>query len=193
MQLHFPVKHSVTNMFLIIFPCFSNRFLIPFNICSPPVRSADTSESTTLFIGNLSYNIGERELFDIMDRVGRVRNVTIGWNQRTNQSRGYAFVQFADRRAAEAAYDHFKYYNLDGRPLRVDWDEGLDKKAPARPNDRGGDRRRDDRYGRRSRSPRRDRRSRSPRTLPVDVPCNCTAVLTHFIGYSSPQKQKPPR
>eukprot|EP01122_Echinamoeba_exundans_P017871 TRINITY_DN981_c0_g1_i1.p1 TRINITY_DN981_c0_g1~~TRINITY_DN981_c0_g1_i1.p1 ORF type:complete len:216 (+),score=37.97 TRINITY_DN981_c0_g1_i1:967-1614(+) len=112
----------------------------------PPVRG-DTTTSTTLFVGNLSYNIGEKELFDIMDRVGRVRNVTIGWNRRTNQSRGYAFVEFADRRDAEAAYDKFRDYSLDGRRLRVDWDVGLDKKS----------------RDRRSRSPpRRDRRSRSP-------------------------------
>jgi RNA recognition motif-containing protein len=108
-----------------------------------------------------------------MDRVGRVRNVTIGWNRRTNQSRGYAFVEFADRRDAEAAFDKFRDYSLDGRRLRCDWDVGLDKKSRDRPRSR-------------SPPPRRDRRSRSPRTFrPIPT---VRYFLPDTPSYSSPQK-----
>ncbi len=42
-----------------------------------------------------------------MDRCGPLKNVTIGINKRTGQSKGYAFVEFDDRRDAEDAYERY--------------------------------------------------------------------------------------
>jgi translation initiation factor 3 subunit G len=53
----------------------------------------------------LSYKIKEKELFDMMDRVGRVKRVVIGQDPRTGRSRGYGFVEFDTRKDAEYAYD----------------------------------------------------------------------------------------
>jgi RNA recognition motif-containing protein len=61
--------------------------------------------TTSIFIGNLSYKITEKELFDMMDRVGRVKRVVIGQDPRTGRSRGYGFVEFETRKDAEYAYD----------------------------------------------------------------------------------------
>jgi len=89
----------------------------------------------------------------MMDRVGRVKKVTVGYNRRTGQSSGYAFVEFESRRDAELAFDEFQSKDLQGRRLRVDWDEGLEKKQTRRGprtynggGGGGGDRRYNDRY-----------------------------------------------
>lgn len=85
---------------------------------------------------------------DLFSKCGRVNNVTIGVNKKTGQSLGYAFVEFAERRDAEDAFDRFYRYCLDGRYLRIDWDIGLEKKRQMD-------------FSRRRRSPRRYY-SRSP-------------------------------
>eukprot|EP01092_Planopodium_desertum_P016250 TRINITY_DN8_c0_g1_i1.p1 TRINITY_DN8_c0_g1~~TRINITY_DN8_c0_g1_i1.p1 ORF type:complete len:132 (-),score=4.11 TRINITY_DN8_c0_g1_i1:3-398(-) len=98
-----------------------------------------------------------------MERCGPVVNIVVGINKRTGESKGYAFVEFTERKDAEEAYNKYKGYLLEGRPLRVDWDIGMQKKEEKF----GYSRPRDEPYSRRSgsRSPRRsaERKSRSPR------------------------------
>jgi RNA recognition motif-containing protein len=60
-----------------------------------------------LFVGNLPYHFRERDLADYFGRCGRIRNITVGFNRRNNQSKGYAFVDFEDRRDAEDAFDKY--------------------------------------------------------------------------------------
>jgi len=123
-------------------------------------------ESTCLFVGNLSYNIRERELREYMEHCGRVKSVTVGVNTHTGQSKGYGFVEFEDRKDAEEAVEKYNGMDIDGRKLRIDWDMVIDKKmsmpayrarrAPFRGGRRPG-------YRSSSRSPRRRRYSGSPR------------------------------
>jgi RNA recognition motif-containing protein len=107
--------------------------------------------SKTIFFGNLSYNIRDRDLRDLMERFGRVKFVKVGFNQRTGQSKGYAFVEFEHRRDAEEAFYKYQDYPLDGRRLRLDWDLGYDKKMRERGGERGE--RGGDRGGERGRPP----------------------------------------
>jgi RNA recognition motif-containing protein len=67
-------------------------------------------ESTTLFVGNLPFNIRERELEDIFAKNGKLRHVKVGFNPRTGTSYGYGFVEYMDRRDAEEAFK--KYLQL---------------------------------------------------------------------------------
>jgi len=112
--------------------------------------------STTLFIGNLPYHFRERDVAEYFERCGRVAHITVGINKRTGQSKGYAFVEYEDRRDAEDAYERFNGYSLEGRRLRLDWDVGLDKKATTR-HAKSPPRKH-------SRSPKRRSRSPSPRS-----------------------------
>jgi len=94
----------------------------------------------------LPYHFREREAAEVFERYGRLRNISVGVNRRTGQSKGYAFVEFEDRRDAEEAFDRLQGYTIEGRKLRLDWDVGLEKKG-----------------GPYKKSPRRYSRSRSPR------------------------------
>lgn len=67
----------------------------------------DKRYSTCLFVGNLPYHFRERDLSDYFGRCGRIRNITVGLNKTNNQSKGYAFVDFEDRRDAEDAFDKY--------------------------------------------------------------------------------------
>jgi len=112
-----------------------------------PKSGASNPDAKCLFIGNLAFRMRDRDLWEIMDRVAKVKNVKIGINKRTGQSRGYAFVEFETRTDAETAYKSFQDYEIEGRRLRIDWDIGLDNKPapvrrdpPPRDRDRGYDR-----------------------------------------------------
>lgn len=60
-----------------------------------------------MFVGNLPYHFRERDLSDYFGKCGRIRNITVGLNKIKNQSKGYAFVDFEDRRDAEDAFDKY--------------------------------------------------------------------------------------
>ena len=81
---------------------------------------------------NLPYSFRERDVIEYFERCGPIRNITVGFNRRTGQSKGYAFVEFEHRRDAEDAFDRYNGYDFDGRRLRIDWDVGLDKKVQGR-------------------------------------------------------------
>eukprot|EP01080_Neovahlkampfia_damariscottae_P003438 gene3438-6087_t len=105
---------------------------------------------TTIFFGNLPYSVDEKELDNLLKDYGEINTITIGYKY--GKSLGYAFVDFKKNEDAEVVHKKFENYVLDGRKLKIDWDEGKDKKK------RDGPRRR---YSR-SPPPRRRRYSRSP-------------------------------
>ncbi|KAH3764524.1 RNA-binding motif protein, X-linked 2 [Pelomyxa schiedti] len=95
-----------------------------------PIRgtSRERMHSRCLFVGNLPYSFKERDLEDLFERCGAVKNVTVGMNKQTGQSKCYAFVEFEDRRDAADALAKYNGYDIEGRRLRIDWDIGLQTK-----------------------------------------------------------------
>ncbi|KAH3759002.1 RNA-binding motif protein, X-linked 2 [Pelomyxa schiedti] len=95
-----------------------------------PIRgtSRERMHSRCLFVGNLPYSFKERDLTDLFERCGAVKNVTLGFNKQTGQSKCYAFVEFEDRRDAADAISKYNGYDIEGRRLRIDWDIGLQTK-----------------------------------------------------------------
>jgi len=121
----------------------------------------DRKDSSTLFVGNLPYQYREKEITDLFSKFGRVANVTVGFNKVTQESKGYAFVTFEDRRDAEEAFTRNQGYQVEGRKLRIDWDIGLEKKQAYRGKSPPKRRSKSPRHASRSPSPPR-RRSGSP-------------------------------
>ncbi|KAL0491965.1 nuclear cap-binding protein subunit 2 [Acrasis kona] len=95
---------------------------------SHPSKEEAIAKSTTLFVGNLPFNIRDKELEDIFSKHGKVAAVKVGYNPRTGSSCGYGFVEYEERADAEQAFKNFDQYELYGRKLRLDWDLGKDKK-----------------------------------------------------------------
>ena len=139
---------------------------------SPPQRRAprpvhkgtddERARSTTVYVGNIPYSFIERDVSEMFERYGRIRKVTVPMDRFTRRNRGFAFVEYEDRRDAEDAFHKFNDYQIEGRRLRCDWDVGMDKKQvvptteervpPPRSYNDGGD----------SRRPYDDRRPQSP-------------------------------
>lgn len=72
-----------------------------------------------LYIGNLSYEVAESDLFDLFSKVAPVKNVDIVRDRRTNRSKGYGFIEMADLDAAKRAFAQLNHAELVGRQIIV--------------------------------------------------------------------------
>lgn len=123
----------------------------------------ERARSTTVYVGNIPYSFIERDVSELFERYGRIRKVTVPMDRFTRRNRGFAFVEFEDRRDAEDAFHKFNDYQIEGRRLRCDWDVGMDRKqvgpaAGERPSPRSHN---EDHEGD-GRRPHDDRRHPSP-------------------------------
>ena len=87
--------------------------------------------SSTVFIGNLSYETTEDELRTVLVEVDPSVRVRIGLDKMTGKPRGFAFAQFVDAARAADAIRRFDAYELRGRRLRVN--DADDKPPPRAP------------------------------------------------------------
>lgn len=72
-----------------------------------------------LFIGNISYNTNEDGLRAFFEEFGPIVSAKIVTDRETGRSRGFGFVEYETREAAEAAISSRHGANLDGKQLAV--------------------------------------------------------------------------
>jgi RNA recognition motif-containing protein len=92
-----------------------------------------------LFVGNLSFQTTQADLESTFGQYGAVDNVSIVTDRDTGRSRGFAFVEMADRGQAEAAISRLNGAELNGRAMNVN--EARPKTEGSggfRPSGRGG-------------------------------------------------------
>jgi cold-inducible RNA-binding protein len=84
-----------------------------------------------IFVGNLSFSMGEAELRQLFEQKGAVEKVTVMRDTDTGRSRGFAFVEMASDEAAQKAIAELNGSSVDGRNLTVN-------EAKPKPERRGG-------------------------------------------------------
>jgi RNA recognition motif-containing protein len=84
---------------------------------------------TNIFVGNLSYQTTQDELFAAFAQYGNVERVSIVTDRDSGQPRGFAFVEMTEARDAETAISQLNGAELNGRALNVN---------EARPKTEGG-------------------------------------------------------
>ena len=75
--------------------------------------------TSRLYIGNLSYDVAESDLFDLLVQAAPVRNVEIAREKRSNRSKGFGFVEMETVEGAQAAQAKFQGYELMGRGILI--------------------------------------------------------------------------
>lgn len=78
-------------------------------------------ELPTLRVTNISEDTHEQDLRDLFGRFGRVTRVFIGRDRETGAGKGFAFVSFDDRAAAQKAMDKVHGMGYDNLILSVQW------------------------------------------------------------------------
>uniref|UniRef100_S4RPP8 Nuclear cap-binding protein subunit 2 n=1 Tax=Petromyzon marinus TaxID=7757 RepID=S4RPP8_PETMA len=92
------------------------------------------SNSTTLYVGNLSFYTSETQLLEFFQLCGEVVNLIMGLNREKKQPCGFCFVEYATREEAALAIECLNLSVVDGRQIRIDWDPGFE---PGRQYGRG--------------------------------------------------------
>jgi RNA recognition motif-containing protein len=72
-----------------------------------------------LYVGNLPFSASEGDLESIFAQYGQLDSVTIVRDRDSGQPRGFAFVEFGDDAAAEAAIAGTNGMQVGGRALMV--------------------------------------------------------------------------
>jgi nucleolin len=98
-------------------------------------RPRDTvSEPTrTLFIGNMSYDMSDRDLNDLFREVKNVTDVRVAIDRRTGQPRGFAHADFIDVESATKAMELLKTKEIYGRRLRLDYSKSSTQERAQQP------------------------------------------------------------
>eukprot|EP00937_MAST-01D_sp_MAST-1D-sp2_P000914 g914.t1 len=78
------------------------------------------NDACTVFVANISYDVGVEQLKELFSRVGTVINVRIVTDKDTGRSRGFGFIEFTEESSVQSAIAQLKGMEINGRPIRVD-------------------------------------------------------------------------
>ena len=93
---------------------------------------------TNIFVGNLSYQTTQDDLYAAFAHYGAVERVNIITDRDTGQPRGFAFVEMTESRDAETAISQLNGAELNGRALNVNEARPKQDSGPRYGNRGGG-------------------------------------------------------
>jgi nucleolin len=77
--------------------------------------------SKTLFVGNMSFEMSDKDLNDLFRDIRNVMDVRVAIDRRTGQPRGFAHADFIDVASATKAKEVLQGKEIYGRKLRIDF------------------------------------------------------------------------
>lgn len=72
-----------------------------------------------MYVGNLSYNVKESDLRQVMEEYGVVESVKLITDRETRRSKGFAFVEMPESSEASNAIKELNGAEYAGRPMVV--------------------------------------------------------------------------
>ena len=72
-----------------------------------------------MYVGNLSYNVKESDLRQVMEEYGVVESVKLITDRETRRSKGFAFVEMPESSEASNAIKELNGAEYPGRPMVV--------------------------------------------------------------------------
>ena len=84
---------------------------------------------TKLYVGNLSFSVGDSDLEKLFTAYGSVRSAQVIKDRYSGQSKGFGFVEMGSNQEAQAAIAALNGKDIEGRTLTVN---------EARPREEGG-------------------------------------------------------
>lgn len=72
-----------------------------------------------IYVGNLSYDVDDRELQRLFEQHGTVSSAKVIMDRDSGRSKGFGFVEMPDGSEARDAISALNEQEIDGRSLRV--------------------------------------------------------------------------
>lgn len=72
-----------------------------------------------MYVGNLSYNVKEVDLREVMEEYGTVESVKLIVDRDTRRSKGFAFIEMPETSEAKRAIEELNGATYEGRPMVV--------------------------------------------------------------------------
>jgi cold-inducible RNA-binding protein len=94
-----------------------------------------------VFVGGLPFDMDDQEFKEIFEDYGAVSSATVIQDRETGQSRGFGFVEYLEKSAAENVIARLNGGEIEGRKLTVNF--AADRKPRQRDDEknfRGGER-----------------------------------------------------
>lgn len=91
-----------------------------------------------IYVGNLPYRAEDQDLNDLFGEHGEVTSARVIMDRETGRSKGFGFVEMADRTAAEQAIEALNEFDYMGRALRVNEAQPRNTGGGGGGRDRGG-------------------------------------------------------
>tara|TARA_Y100001968_G_scaffold328358_1_gene375360 strand:- start:1314 stop:1610 length:297 start_codon:yes stop_codon:yes gene_type:complete len=73
----------------------------------------------TIYIGNLSFQAEQQDLFDLFNQYGEVKTCSLPLDRETGRKRGFAFVELHQESDEQKAIDDLQDVEWMGRNIRV--------------------------------------------------------------------------
>lgn len=83
------------------------------------VPSTAAQSHTALYVGDLDYNVGESQLYEIFNRIGQVVSVRVCRDLVTKRSLGYAYVNYSSAQDAADAINFLNFMPVNGKSIRI--------------------------------------------------------------------------
>lgn len=84
-------------------------------------QSRTHDDQAAVRVTNLSEDANENDLRDLFGPFGAIQRVFLAKDKRTQQSKGFAFVHFFNKKDAQKAIDSLNGYGYDHLILKVEW------------------------------------------------------------------------
>ncbi|KAG7670067.1 hypothetical protein KSW81_008205 [Nannochloris sp. 'desiccata'] len=75
--------------------------------------------ASTVFVGNLAYDLSEQDVIDYFSKIGPVKAIRIVTERESGKPRGFGFVEFYDIPTAESCIRNLNGADLNGRTIRI--------------------------------------------------------------------------
>ena len=101
-----------------------------------PQSTRSGSSTACFFVGNLPFSFTDASMYDLFSKYGPLKKISFPYDRHMGRPKGFAFVEYQERRDAEDAFHHFNGKEVEGRQLRCDWDSGKKERkyAPLGPS-----------------------------------------------------------
>jgi len=111
------------------------RLIVNFMNTKPRSEGASNPPSKTLFVGNLAFEMSDKDLNNLFKDVRNVVDVRVAIDRRTGQPRGFAHADFIDTESAVKGLELLQGKEVYGRKLRLDYSLGSrEERAPRTPD-----------------------------------------------------------